>query len=89
MLIKNLDVSAGLCNGTRLQVLKMYEYNLECRFLVGSKAKSDDVVLIPKIKLEHDEEGRDGNPRFQRIQFPVRLCFGMTINKVTNYQNII
>jgi hypothetical protein len=82
MLIKNIDVVAGLCNGTRLQVVKMHPYNLECRHLVGSRVASKEVVLIPKVKLAHDEEGLDGYPRFQRIQFPVRLCFGMTINKV-------
>lgn len=35
MLIKNMDVKEGLCNGTRLQILAIDENLLKCRILTG------------------------------------------------------
>jgi hypothetical protein len=35
MLIRNLDIPRGLCNGTRLQILDMLNDNLRCRILTG------------------------------------------------------
>jgi hypothetical protein len=81
MLVKNLDVSAGLCNGTRLQVMEIKKHNLRCRFLTGPRAGGAD-FLLPKIKIDHTDSAREGNPHFSRFQFPMRLCFSMTVNKV-------
>ena len=36
MLIRNLDIPRGLCNGTRLQILEMHNENLRCRILTGN-----------------------------------------------------
>lgn len=82
MLLRNLDIRQGLCNGTRLQVLKITDGNLKCQILTGPRAGTE--VWLPRIKFE---VGGGRNHRgfcFQRIQFPVRLCFAMTVNKV-NY----
>jgi ATP-dependent DNA helicase PIF1 len=35
MLIRNIDIARGLCNGTRLQILDMLNENLRCRILTG------------------------------------------------------
>ncbi|XP_057758188.1 uncharacterized protein LOC130977536 [Arachis stenosperma] len=45
MLLRNIDQSNGLCNGTRLQVRKLGNHVIECSILIGSKA--GEVVLIP------------------------------------------
>jgi hypothetical protein len=76
MLLRNLDISSGLCNGTRLKVLEMKPNMLYCEIITGDKAGQR--VFIPRITLEVSK----GLPvPFFRKQFPVRLAFAMTINK--------
>ena len=84
MLLRNLDVSVGLCNGTRMQILKMTEHNLYCRILTGPRADLNEIHIIPQIKLEYGQNTNERGLRFRRIQFPIKPCFAMTINKVTD-----
>jgi hypothetical protein len=83
MLIKNLDVTQGLCNGTRMQILSARDFTLRCRLLTGTRAGTE--VLIPKIMFTYGDEPSQRGMKFTRLQFPVRLCFGMTVNKVVAY----
>ena len=77
ILLRNLNPAAGLCNGTRLLVKEMHKYILECEIMTGDKA--GERVYIPKIKLTSPK----GTFPFElsRKQFPVKLCYAMTINK--------
>jgi hypothetical protein len=84
MLIKNLDVAQGLCNGTRMQIVSAKENTLRCRLLTGTRVGTE--VLIPKIKFTFGDQPQHRGIRFTRLQFPVRLCFGMTVNKVLFYK---
>jgi len=82
MLIRNLSVRDGLCNGTRMQVLKMEEHILHCKLLtVMENRHHNDVVIIPKVKFTYGTDADSRETPFTRIQFPVRLCFAMTVNK--------
>ncbi|CAN1750786.1 ATP-dependent DNA helicase PIF1 [Linum perenne] len=54
MLLRNLNPSAGLCNGTRILLTHLGEHTLRGLIIGGS---------------------------FERRQYPVRLCYAMTINK--------
>ena len=74
MLMRNLDIRQGLCNGTRLKVCHLYKNVIDAQ-----KINSNQRVLIPRIRLSPS----DTNLPFQlqRTQFPVRLAFCMTINK--------
>ena len=74
MLLRNLD-PPRLCNGTRLQILQMHDNVLEARIISGDY--KDEEVFIPRIPLCPTGFGFD----FKRIQFPVKVCFAMTINK--------
>jgi PIF1-like helicase len=49
MLLRNMDYSMGLCNGTRLVVTRLSTHVLECKILTG--AKTGEKVLIPRMSL--------------------------------------
>jgi ATP-dependent DNA helicase PIF1 len=77
MLLRNLNIREGLCNGTRLIVIKMNTYSLEDEILSGKfKGK---VVLIPRIKLLSNTKKIPF--KLARLQIPVMPAFAMTINK--------
>lgn len=72
--LKNLNLSAGLCNGTRLELLRKTKYILKVRNLHTNK-----VAFIPRIlNIDHDTFG---GIEFRRKQFPVQLSYAMSINK--------
>jgi ATP-dependent DNA helicase PIF1 len=87
MLIRNLDVTHGLCNGTRMQVMKMTKEALYCRILAGPRADAKTTFIIPKAMFEYGRGKTHRGLRFCRRQFPVRLCFAMTVNKVNKLNN--
>ncbi|XP_057760736.1 uncharacterized protein LOC130981132 [Arachis stenosperma] len=77
MLLRNIDQTNGLCNGTRMQVKRMRNHVIECKTLTGNKAGS--IVLILRLNLIPNNETLP--VRFQRRQFPIIMSFAMTINK--------
>ena len=76
MLLRNLRPPT-LCNGTRLVVKKLLPNVIMATVLSGS-AKGEE-VMIPRIPLISSPS--DLAFSFKRLQFPVRLCFAMSINK--------
>lgn len=78
MLLRNLDPSEGLCNGTRM-VCKEFEDNvIHAEIIVGHHVGKH--AFIPRIPLSPAEN--EGYPfQFRIKQFLIRLCFAMTINK--------
>jgi len=77
MLLRNIDQNLGLCNGTRLIITKMGTYDLEA--IVTSGSNIGDKVFIPRLSLTPSDKRIPF--AFQRRQFPIRVCFAMTINK--------
>jgi len=77
MLLRNLDPTVGLCNGTRLIVTKMDRYVLEAKVIKRSNV--GDVVYIPRLSLSPSDTRIPF--KFQRRQFPIFVSFAMTITK--------
>ncbi|KAL3073744.1 hypothetical protein niasHS_015486 [Heterodera schachtii] len=79
MLIRNLDVTQGLCNGTRLQVMKMAEDSIFCRILTGPRADAGHVIVLPRVQFEYGRGRHHRGLRFRRLQFPAQ---GQTLHRM-------
>jgi hypothetical protein len=79
MLLRNLDPSKGLCNGTRMILNQIRPRVLDCTVISGDQRFSGNRVLIPRISLTPSNETLPIPLR--RRQFPICLAFAMTINK--------
>ena len=80
MLIRNLDPSNGLCNGTRL----IFDHVSPNQRVMYCKIKDEvsgrfKLVAIPRIRLRPKE--KEYPFEWSRLQFPVTLAFATTINK--------
>ena len=79
MLLRNLNISGGLCNGKGLIIEDIINDRLLKATIANGEGKGR-TVLIPKILMQPADESLFGF-EWQRIQFPVRIAFAMTIHK--------
>ncbi len=79
ILLRNLDHTRGLCNGTRMVLLRMTNRVLEVRLIGGDH--DGEIALIPRIGLNPSAASTGFTFKLRRHQFPVRLAFAMSINK--------
>jgi len=77
MLLRNLHITTGMCNGTRLIITRMRRYVLEEKVISGSNIW--EKVYIPRLSLTPSYPKIPF--KFQRKQFPISVYFAMTINK--------
>ncbi|KAI3737233.1 hypothetical protein L2E82_27230 [Cichorium intybus] len=77
MLLRNIDQKNGLCNGTRLQVISLRNRVIEAQVISGTN--TGNRVFIPRMSLTPTDKKIPF--KFQRRQFPLAVCFAMTINK--------
>ncbi|CAH9139072.1 unnamed protein product [Cuscuta epithymum] len=77
MLLRNIDHSMGLCNGTRLILTKLCDHVLEEKILTGVSVGQK--VLIPQLSFTPSDANLPFG--FQRRQYPIMISYAMTINK--------
>ena len=77
MVLRNLNPGEGVCNGTRAVVTRISDRVLEVRLLTGEHAGS--TTFIPRLGLT--PSNTQVPFEFCRRQFPVKVCFAMSINK--------
>jgi ATP-dependent DNA helicase PIF1 len=77
ILLRNLDASSGLCNGTCLIVRRLARRLIVAEIVGGSHAGT--VLNIPRVTTS--STGNRWPFTLLRRQFPVQLAFAMTINK--------
>ena len=77
MLMRNINPSKGLCNGTRLLITDLGQFVIHAKILTGSHV--GDNVVIHRIILTPTQTKWPFV--LKRRQFPIRPCYAMTINK--------
>ena len=78
MLLRNLDPSSGLCNGTRLLCRALNDNFIDSEILTGHFKGTR--VFLHRIPLKAPENLKLPFEK-TRTQFPVRLSLALTINK--------
>ncbi|GJT50946.1 ATP-dependent DNA helicase PIF1-like protein [Tanacetum coccineum] len=68
---------SGLCNGTRLQVLRLGINILEAQIISGGSVGT--ICAIPRMIISPTDTKMPF--KLNRRQFPIQVCFAMTINK--------
>ena len=76
IILRSLD-PPKVTNGTRCVITKLSANTIEARISHGRYAGQD--IIIPRIPLIPSNSALPFE--FRRLQFPVALCFAMTINK--------
>ena len=77
MLLRNLDQTQGLCNGTRLVVTRLAKHVIAAEIISGKNL--GDNVYIPRMSMSPSQSPWPF--KLLRRQFPIMLSYAMTINK--------
>jgi hypothetical protein len=81
-LVRNYSAKDDLMNGTKLRVLALPSGG--CRGILVRHLETSQIHLIPRILFEvkYVSRKRKVTPfKVMRRQYPVRLCYAMTVNK--------
>ena len=77
MLMRNLNQTLGLCNGTRMMVTKLLPHCVQCEVISGTYIGTRH--FIPRMELFPTDSTLPF--KLLRKQMPLQICYAMTINK--------
>ena len=79
ILLRNMDIKGGHCNGTRYLVKHIGQFRLVLHKLKAQDDDKNKVLILPRIPMRY------GGKQFQfgltRLQFPLKVAFALTINR--------
>ena len=76
ILIRNLHVAEGHCNGTRYFIIQLTDNLIKAKKVTGGE---NSVILIPRIPMISKESSYP--IPFKRVQFPVLGAYYLTVNR--------
>lgn len=77
MLLRNMDHTEGLMNGTRLQITEMCDFMVKAKVITGRNVGR--TVVIPRLSITPSDKKLPFKMR--RRQLPIAVAFAITINK--------
>uniref|UniRef100_A0A183CJY4 ATP-dependent DNA helicase n=1 Tax=Globodera pallida TaxID=36090 RepID=A0A183CJY4_GLOPA len=83
MVIKNISVAHGLCNGTRVQIIALGDNIITCRYIQGPRSGTEFKMYRHRFRFggRGREATRHGAVKWTRLQFPLRPGFVITTHK--------
>ncbi|GJZ37624.1 RNA polymerase beta'' subunit, partial [Tanacetum coccineum] len=78
ILLRNIDQPNGLCNGTRLQVLKLIRTSISAQII--NRTHFGKKIIIPRLRITLSDKRL--LLKIIRKQFPLSVSFAMAINKI-------
>ena len=79
ILLRNMDIKAGHCNGTRYLVKEIGRYRLLLEKLNQTEGDKTTTLLLPRIPMRYG--GKQFPFELKRLQFPIKIAFALTINR--------
>uniref|UniRef100_A0A915CSR2 ATP-dependent DNA helicase n=1 Tax=Ditylenchus dipsaci TaxID=166011 RepID=A0A915CSR2_9BILA len=74
ILMRNVNIQQGLCNGTRMIITRLGNDVIECKVMTESSAMRGQTYTLNRFKFEyHDTRTNGSGLHFWRIQFPVNV----------------
>ena len=77
MVLRNINAGEDICNGSQGIVTQVGEHVIQVQLITGDHAGS--LIFVPPLGISPSDTQLPFE--FEWRQFPVRLCFAMTINK--------
>ncbi|CAN7131656.1 unnamed protein product, partial [Brassica rapa subsp. narinosa] len=77
MVLRNINPTAGLMNGTRVQITQLMDFMVQARIITGEKV--GNIVYIPRLLITPSDTRLPFKMR--RRQLPLAVAFAITINK--------
>ena len=79
ILLRNMDLPAGHCNGTRYLVKQIGTYRLLLEKLNPKVGDTNITLLLPRIPMNH--KSKYFPCTVSRLQFPIKIAYCLTINR--------
>jgi hypothetical protein len=79
MLLQSVTSALDLANGARLVITHLSKRKIKARILMGGHV--GDIVCLPRINLDTNEDTKGIPFILRREQFPIRPVFSITSNK--------
>jgi ATP-dependent DNA helicase PIF1 len=79
ILLRNMDIQGGHCNGTRYLVKHIGKYRLVLEKLDCKDDDRNKTLILPRIPTRYG--GQSFPFELTRLQFPIKIAFALTINR--------